>query len=295
MRVILRRVKRFVLCMRSVFAGILLLCGSWALGQHSDRIASLNETVKALASAEKDPVRDSLNAVLKSGLRDLLSTEDAATLPLADLRLSRVDAPDGKFRLITWNVPRSDGSHLYEGLLLVVDRSKKRSYELKDATAAIASPEVPELGPDRWYGALYYEVVPVKKGGKTYYTLLGWKGFDRIETQKVIEVLHFKGSAPRFGAPLFGSGKLKKNRQVFRYSFQASMTLRHQPEFGIILDHLSPSRADLEGQWAFYGPDMSFDAYVWEKGQWQFQRDIDARDRSRSDKPFNAPPPDPKP
>lgn len=260
------------------------------------RIKGANETIAALSGTTDPTVQDSLNKILKQELKTILGSDSAPTISLDELKLSRVDAADGSFRLITWNLPQQSGSHLYEGLLLHVNGRKRGLYELRDMTSSIASPEVPELSPDQWYGALYYEVVPVKRGGKTYYTLLGWKGHDRVETQKVIDVLHFKGGTPRFGAPVFGSGRLKRSRQVFRYSFQSSMTLRYdQASTRIVLDHLSPSRADLEGQFAFYGPDMSMDAYVWEKDHWEFQRDIDARDRSRSDKPFNAPPPAPKP
>ncbi len=260
------------------------------------RIVRINAMAQALASSGRDAQRDSLNHVLKQELKSVLEGEDAPTVSLDSLRLSRIDAPDGTFRLITWNVPRDNGTYLYEGILLHLNGRKRTLHELRDMTPEITSPEVPELGPDRWYGALYYQMVPVKRGGKTYYTLLGWKGHDRVETRKVIDVLHFKGGMPCFGAPVFGSGKLRKTRQVFGYSFQATMSLRYEAEQNmIVLDHLSPIRADLEGQYAFYGPDMSFDAYIWDKDHWRFERDIDARNRARSDKPYRAPPPEPKP
>jgi hypothetical protein len=56
------------------------------------------------------------------------------------------------------------------------------------------------------------------------------------------------------------------------------------------MDHLSPSRADMRDQWAFYGPDMTQDAYFWHKGEWWFGADIDLRDPGRTTKPFKAPP-----
>ena len=259
-------------------------------------IAKANASFAAIAAATTDAQRDSLNMILKHDLRLLFAGANGESITLDSLKISNVEAPDKSFRLITWNLPRQNGSHHFEGLLLHSKNGKKNLHELRDATSSIASPEVPELSTDQWYGALYYEVIPVKKGGKTYYTLLGWKGADRVETRKVIDVLHFKGGTPKFGSPIFGSGKLKRNRKVFNYSFHSTMTLRYEPEYsGIVMDHLSPSRPDLEGQFAFYGPDMSYDAYVWEKDHWKFERDIDARDRSRSGKPFNAPPPAPRP
>lgn len=281
--------------MRHAFTILLLALHAVAAAQPEVR-ADLIASAKALPLARTDAARDSLSLRIKDGLRALAADPATLTADLSDIPLSRLDAPDGRFRLFTWNVPNMTGGHRYEGLLLVQDGKRQQVIELRDRTADVSAPEVPELGPDRWYGALYYQVVPVKKGGKTYYTLLGWKGFNKVETRKVIEVLSFRGGTPRFGAPLFGTGKLKKQRVVFGYSFQATMTLRYESEQErIVLDHLVPARTDLEGQWAFYGPDMSYDAYVWEKGQWRFVRDIDARDNKRDNKPFKAPPTAPRP
>ncbi len=275
---------------------IAILCLAPVLLPAQDPIAPLTAHLQAMPALGTDAARDSLNAAIKAELRSLLERDDAFTLDLTDLPMARVDAPDGAFRLLTWNVPRTDGSHLFEGMLLHGKGRKRTLEELRDMSASIAAPEVPELGPDRWYGALYYDVVPVKRGGKTYWTLLGWKGHSKVETRKVIDVLHFKGGRPRFGAPLFGTGRLKAHRKVYGFSFQAVMMLRHEAARDrILLDHLSPMRADMEGQRAFYGPDLSYDAFVWDKGHWRFERDVDARDPQRGDRPFNAPPPAPRP
>lgn len=274
----------------SVLAVVLL--SSASAQDHSALIAR----IKSLGSATTDPARDSLNALLKQDLRTLLTAGDAMEHRMEDIPLSRVDAPDGRFRLITWNVPRTDGSHTYEGFLLVRKGRSHTLIELRDKTTAITSPEVLELGPEKWYGALYYDVIPVKKGGRTWYTLLGWKGFSKVETRKVIEVLGFRGDKPRFGAALFGVGRPKPLRRIYGYSFQTSMVLRWEPEMeAILLDHLSPSRADMVGQAAYYGPDMTHDAYFWYKGEWWLEPDIDARDRRPNGRSYKPPPRTPVP
>ena len=186
--------------------------------------------------------------------------------------------------------PYSNGSHRFEGFLLVQDKKRRVLYELRDMTEKIENASFKMLGPDYWYGALYYTVVPVKKGGKTWYTLLGWKGQSNVETRKVIEVLSFKGGTPQFGAPLFGDGRVKRTREVFGFSFQTSMSLKWEQAFGrIVLDHLSPMKPEFAGQAAFMGPDLSYDAYVWEKDHWLYQRDVDVRQEDQS-KPWNKPP-----
>jgi len=270
-----------------LFAVLGASLGLLAQSTPRERIAT---HLKAVGTATSDTAQDRLSLLIEKELRGLLDADDALTASFTDLPMTRVDAPDGAFRMFTWNLPRQDGSHQYRGFLVARTKRGQSLFELRDMTAKIPSPEVPELGPDRWYGALYYEVIPVEKGSRTFYTLLGWKGYTKAETRKVIEVLSFKNDKPRFGAPLFGSGKLKAMRKIYGFSFQSTMTLRYDPQIeGIVMDHLSPSRADMKDQPAFYGPDMTHDAYFWHKGEWWFGPDIDLRDTGRIIKPFNAP------
>jgi hypothetical protein len=263
----------------------ILLLGT-VQGQELDSLyARVGRHLRALPTSS-DVRQDSLDILIATDVRHLLERPDAGTLPMEALPMTRVDAPDGAFRLLTWNLPRNDGGHVFHGLLLHLTERGPVIHELKDQTSRIPSPEVPELSAERWYGALYYEVIPVKKGGRTLYTLLGWKGYSRAETRKVIEVLSFKGGKPRFGAPVFGKGRLKAMRKVYGFSFQVSMALRYDPDLGaIVMDHLSPSRADMKDQWAFYGPDMTQDAYFWHKGEWWFGADVDLRAPQRRGKP----------
>lgn len=220
----------------------------------------------------------------------LLEADDAFTADLNDLPMSRVDAPDGKFRLLTWNVGYNDGSCRFEGLLLVQDKRRRVLYELRDMTERITNPSSAISAPDNWYGALYYTVIPVKNGGKVWYTLLGWKGYSKVETRKVMEVLSFKGGTPQFGAPVFGEGKVRHAREVFGFNFETSMSLKWEAaNQRIVLDHLSPMKPEFAGQGAFMGPDLSYDAYTWQKDHWAFQRDIDARQMDQN-KPWHKPP-----
>lgn len=261
----------------------LALLSTTTVPAQGDPRIPVKEALQALAAATNDAQRDSINTELKKCMRAMLDIDESFGRNYDSLPMSRVDAPDQRFRLFTWNVPRDDGSHLFEGFLLVNEPKVQTLFELRDMSHAIPSPEVPELGAEKWYGALYYDVIPVKKGGTTYYTLLGWKGHSRVETRKVIEVMHFKGGKPRFGAPIFGSsGRVRPMRRVFGYSFQASMMLRYEPSLkAIVFDHLSPSRPEMVGQPAYYGPDMVQDAYFWYKGRWFLQPDVDLRDPKR--------------
>ena len=256
----------------------LLACPALQVNAQTELKSRIGADLKRLPQAS-DLLQDSINVAIKADLRLLLDRSDALTASYVDLPMTHVAAPDGAFHLFTWNLPRSDGQHDFEGFLLARTAGGQALYELRDMTGKLPSPEVPELGPERWYGALYYEVIPVKKGGRTYYTLLGWKGYSSAETRKVIEILSFRNGKPRFGAPLFGKGRLRPMRRVFGYARSVTMTLRYDPGIeAIVMDHLSPFRPDLKDQWAFYGPDMTHDGYFWHKGEWWFGPELDMRE-----------------
>lgn len=250
----------------------------------------LTAQLKAIGDADTDAARDSASASVKKKLGLILNSDSATTASFNGVPISHVDAPDGTFRLFTWNVRHDDGSFLYEGYLLVQRRKKHALYELRDMTDHITKARTAQLTPENWYGALYYAVVPVDRGGRTFYTLLGWKGFSPVETRKVIEVLSLGGTMPKFGAPLFPADRHRDQRAIFAYTAQSSMQLKWVPERkAIVLDHLSPTRPEFTGQPAFMAPDLSFDSYTWAKDHWQLERDIDLRQTGRS-KPYNAPP-----
>lgn len=280
--------------MKAIAFTCCLLMGTTAFAQEGDSaVAHCARAVKALNDAGSDARKDSLSDVLKKQLRALLDADNAFELDLTPLPLSRVDAPDGKFRLITWNIPHADGSHGFEGLLLVKDPKRRVLYELRDMTGKITTPLSKKLTPENWYGALYYAVIPPQTKKGDYYTLLGWKGHSAVETRKVIEVLSFKGSVPTFGAMIFDEGKTRDVRKVFAYNFQNSMSLKWDAENkGIVFDHLTTEDPTFAGQAALTGPDLSFDAFVWYKGRWTFLRDVDARNMNitrPSKRPATAP------
>lgn len=268
--------------------GPLSLCGQPVDGPVG--YAGLRSHLKAIGTATDDAARDSASAQVKRGLGAILGSDSAFTAGFSGVPISHVEAPDGTFRLFTWNVPHADGTFRYEGFLLVARRNRHELYELRDMTGNITRPAAVQLSPENWYGAVYYEVIPVKRGARTYYTLLGWKGHSGVETRKVIEVLALGGPVPKFGAPLFPGERQRKQREVYAFAAQGSMLLRWEPaRKAIVMDHLSPTTPEFAGQPAFMAPDLSYDSYTWDKDHWRLDRDIDIRGTGK-DKPYKAPP-----
>lgn len=195
---------------------------------------------------------------------------------------------DRYFRILNWNVRLDDGRFKYHCLV----QTKTKTIDLIDKTEEIRNPEAAGLTPSKWYGAHYYEIVKVKRRKKTYYTLLGWKGNDRLTTKKVIEVFRFSAKDElQLGDNVFDMAGKSPKRVIFEYAAEVSMSLKYDPQQKrIIFDHLSPRSSDLAGQFQFYSPDLSYDAFRLKKGKWKFEEDIDARNPGNiRDKQFKEP------
>ena len=70
---------------------------------------------------------------------------------------------------------------------------------------------------------------------------------------------------------------------------QATLRVSDDPE-QIVFDHLAPEDPSFQGQHAFYGPTLSYDALEWRKGRWHLVRDIAVQnDGGNSPKEYRDP------
>ncbi len=134
---------------------------------------------------------------------------------------SVIASPDKLFKIFTWYIIKDDYSYENFGLMQVYSSTRKHYMviPLYDKRYSIDYPKSYVGNHNRWYGAVYYKVIPVESGDKTYYTLLGWNGNDLFTNEKIIEVLHFKNDmTPVFGANIFKKYTEKCNRVIISYS-----------------------------------------------------------------------------
>lgn len=185
--------------------------------------------------------------------------------------ISVLRSPDDKFRIFSWNIPLHDGSYLYYGALQVKTKDGKlKLVPLLDKTFEIEKPEEALLKPDNWYGAQYYDIIPLGNA----YVLLGWKGHGPTYSQKVIEILHFENDAFLLGKKVF-SDQPEMQRKLFSYTQQASMYLKyHKTENSLIFDHIVPADSSLIGNFKYYGPDLTHDAYQLKQGKLLFKSHV---------------------
>jgi hypothetical protein len=161
---------------------------------------------------------------------------------------------------------------------------------LNDESDKIRDPEKKSLNATQWYGALYYKIIYTKYKRRKTYTLLGWDGNTALSNRKIIDIIMINGKNVKFGLPVFQEDKGLKHRILLEYAEDAAVSLRYYDSIKhIVFDHLVPPNSTLEGQFEFYGPDFSTDAYMFEKGKWRFIRNFEARNDKEEQKKLKKP------
>ncbi|HKR04992.1 MAG TPA: hypothetical protein VJY62_10175 [Bacteroidia bacterium] len=242
----------------------------------------------SILKGSSDSVR-SLSALLfRANFEDLL--HDPASFNYAFDSLKNVSvllSGDKKVRIYTWILPSiSKDKYTYFGFVQLYDKklNKVTLFNLEDTILPTEEAEKKSLTAKNWYGALYYKIIENKLKGAKIYTLLGWRGNNRQTTIKVIDVLVLNKEIPKFGVPVFKTEKGFKHRIIFEYTSQAVMSLRYnEKKKMIVFDHLSPSNPDLKGKYEYYGPDMTYDAFKFKSGKWNFLKNIEIGNASEYD------------
>lgn len=245
------------------------------LDESEQELLSLLDNLRA---AKDNSEKKQANDLFKKKIEETIQLTGAFDYPFSQLKtLGSIKSPDNEFRLFNWNVEQDDMSQKYYCYILKFnDRSKDYDViELKDNSMMLPHRPSDILESDNWYGALYYHIIPVKKSGKTVYTVLGWIGNNNSSTMKVIDVLSFSGKTVRLGSSIFKSGKEMAKRVFFEYAKKTTMYLSYEEKYNrIIFDHLSPETPALVGMYSMYVPDLSYDAYVFENGRWILVEDV---------------------
>jgi hypothetical protein len=142
-------------------------------------------------------------------------------------------------------------------------------------------PLVDGLYTDRnWYGALYFDIRPMKTSKGTFWMLFGIDYGNPDITRKIIDVLSFteKGTVV-FGKKWFVAGETVRSREIFEYSSEGTMILRFDSDKEIVFDHLAPFTPEQIGEYQFYGASAKYDSYVFKKGLWHLTENVDARNK----------------
>lgn len=204
---------------------------------------------------------DSLSEGIKKYLdSDVYSYDDLDALKYVSL----ISPQDSSFKLVTWQLEGKE-DYRYSGYIITPDGYT----QLQDRSGEIRDAEYSMLSPDKWYGAIYYNVKKFSKGNNNYYVLFGYNGYKNQEHQKLADVLTFHDGKPEFGKEIFYKAVEQgrpdeKARLILTYSRDAQVTINYNPSLDMItLDHLVTRMGYLPGQGPTSLPDGSYVGYEW--------------------------------
>jgi hypothetical protein len=245
---------------------------------------SLNFYLKKLRASKTDAEKELCNEDVISWVEKTMVNPDAFTHPFDSIKtIGTMTSPDKAFRMINWNVEQEDRSHKYYCYLVIPGKrgGPNRLIEFRDISNHF-TPNLEEASLDnkRWYGAVYYKIIPIKKGLRTYYTLVGWQGKNAMSTQRVFEVMSLSGKKVRFSYGMFRDGEKLKRRHIIEFQDDVYVHVdyrKSRKEHLLVFDHVSPKDPNLEGMYEHYITDGSYDAYKWTGSYWELIPDYDAR------------------
>ena len=262
------------------------------LRKYEDSLTSLS----LIVSLSKDYVeKENANNLLLNYFETVLEMKNSFNYPFDSLKtISLQRSPDNLCRIITWQLTASDGSCKHFGFVQLNPKKFNDTlmFRLYDRTDSIAHADIADLDRFHWYGAIYYKLIQETTKDKTYYTLLGWNSNNQLSNKKIIDVLTVSEDGKiLFGSDIFqGYNKKKKMKRIlFEYAKNSTMSLKYQQQnkslnnqksWMIVFDRLIPLSQNLEGVYCYYVPATNiFDAFIFDKGKWNFVKDIDARNQ----------------
>lgn len=227
-------------------------------------ITVINDLRIKTLEAESDRDKLVLNDSVVDAVTQLLDDPNTLELSFPLEFMGNIVGPDNNFRMLNWNIVLADDR--YEYYAVIQKRTKKGEVEttvLTDKSSEYPKEEVEKLNmfSDNWYGAIYYDIMPVKIKKQEYYLLLGWDGFGPSTTRKVLEVMYFdKDNEVHFGAEIFPN-LLYQKRIIWEFKGDASMTLFVEDETTVVFSKVEPLNPALKGVYTFYIPLTDFNAY----------------------------------
>ena len=242
---------------------------------------SVNALFDVMFSAE-DSVKLVASSNLETLFADFYVKEENFDLQFDSVPfLGQIAAPDENLKMACWNVAFEDGSFQYHSVMRHRPDKKSVVVTIFEDTEGWERIERKTIRPNKWYGALYYRILSDRHKGKTYYTIMGWDGKDNITNRKVVDVITLQGKSVVLGSSIFKDANDRPaHRLIYEYANDVSMALNYdEKEKMIIMDHLAPEDSRFEGQYQFYGPDFSYDALQFKKGEWLLLKDVFAKNR----------------
>ncbi len=203
-----------------------------------------------------------------------LKIENSFNYPFDRLStISILYPPDSTFRVFTWQLYVDVDEYRYYGAIQM-NTPELKLYPLIDRSFEVESEDYDLLTPDKWYGALYYNIRQFDSEEGRRYLLFGYDAYSFFDKRKLIDVLSFEQDKIVFGAPVFveedeeTESQTVRNRIVKEYSSESSFRMNYDESWGLIIfDHLTVMDGSY-GQGPVLVPDGTYEGYQLKDGKW---------------------------
>ncbi len=226
---------------------------------------------------------------LITGLVRALKIENSFRYPFERLgSVSILMPPDSSFRIFTWQLFVDDSTYRHYGAIQMNQREIKLFPLIDRRFDLVNMPTREALPPNRWYGAVYYNLRPFETRQGRMYLLFGFDGHSFFEKRKVMDVLSFDAKGePVLGAPVFErNGQLGEYRLILEYSAEAKVKLNWDDYYKMVLfDHLIPWTSPHTGG-ITHVPDGSYDGFKYERGRWVFVEKVFRDSQEEAPRPY---------
>lgn len=175
--------------------------------------------------------------------------------------------PDSSFRIFSWQLKVEPGNYRHYGAIQI-NSEELQLFPLIDRSFEFSTPEDTVTNDrEKWYGALYYNIIPHPYTNPTHYLLFGLDGYNDLNRRKIIEVLYFENGNPIFGKKVFNdsydSSFADKTRIIVEYAADAATRVNFDEQLGMVIhDHI----IDVDGKKL---PDGSYVGFRPQQGKWE--------------------------
>ncbi|GAA4459301.1 hypothetical protein GCM10023093_00060 [Nemorincola caseinilytica] len=190
-------------------------------------------------------------------------------------------AEDGAFRMFNWAIEPGNPVPKRYYAAIQLPTPELKLIGLNDYTDKLDQGlEDSVLTGGKWFGAIYYRIMPQVVGGKKIYTMFGLNNASLLTNRKVLDPMYFndKGGVT-FGAQIFGVGsranpKVKVQRFVLEYKKSVAATMNWDPERQMIVyDKLESMSNDPSRRYTLV-PSGQYDGLVWADDLWHVRHGI---------------------
>jgi len=209
-----------------------------------------------------------------------LKTPNSYSYSFANLakKINIIAPSDNSFRIFNWMVIGTDNRVRYYGAIQMEGEQLKLFPLVDYATELGKNAEDSLLTGSKWFGALYYRVVPTELDGQKVYNLFGLNSSGLVSNKKLIDPLQFTDKGIVFGAPIFNvssqNANSRVNRFIIEYKKEVQASLNWDDDLKMIYFDRLISQVNDPNRKYTYVPSGQYDGFRWDYNQWNYVQDL---------------------